>query len=210
MSYPDVVEDSISQERDVEKSLQVLVEGEINLSTISKALSDASVSADPHHFVTLFRNSLKSRLQNQERGIKPQKVATMSEDLMGRENTPDTKVCTTSASTQNTLHTPDQPSTTGAATNEYSTTPKIASSQSVGKIRRNLSGAKSHTKPVRLLSDPGSVQKLKSDVFAPSQTVPVHPVSSVSEPPTPRDTPTPPLTKAVSVPFNLNNTNALF
>ena len=64
--YPDVVEDSIcSNTSKLEESIrEALDQGQdINISTISKVLSEASISSDPQHFVNVILGCLKGKVE---------------------------------------------------------------------------------------------------------------------------------------------------
>ena len=194
----------MSQERELERSLKALVDGEVNITTINKALSEASLSSDPQHFVSLIRNLLsrqEGRLTSttteatipEEEGEK-QELENMLDQHCRRN------IVNAQASTK-------ARSLNCSPTIELTTTPKSVLSQSVGKVRRNLSEAKSSSG--RLMSDPGSRSKNRQERPPPPKVShPVKPLqgqTSVSEPPTPRDTPTPPpITKSTSVPYSLD------
>merc|ERR1719436_2201158 len=63
-SYPDVVNDSIAGGGQLEESIRETLGDagrEVDLSTISRALSEASVSSDPQHFVKVILGCLKER-----------------------------------------------------------------------------------------------------------------------------------------------------
>ena len=65
--YPDVVEDSIcSNTSKLEESIrEALDQGQdINISTISKVLSEASISSDPQHFVNVILGCLKGKVES--------------------------------------------------------------------------------------------------------------------------------------------------
>ena len=66
--YPDVVEDSIicSNTSKLEESIrEALDQGQdINISTISKVLSEASISSDPQHFVNVILGCLKGKVDS--------------------------------------------------------------------------------------------------------------------------------------------------
>ena len=243
ISYPDVVEDSITQERELEKSLQTMMEGELNLSTISKALSEASMTSDPQHFVNLITSSLKAKIADKAekkakaeeqltRDIEAAKQSTrMDEEVRHKtrgQNTDDTQPCEVNMSAEKKANSQQSRKNMNAAaplksrslncspaageSTELSTTPKsVLLSQSVGKVRRKLSEAKTASQ-ARLMSDPSDKTRLRPGTKSPSPSLarPVKPSSaqtSVSEPPTPRDTPTPtPIVKATSVPNNLEVT----
>jgi len=77
VSYPDVVEDSIASNQVVDSQLESSIQesfghgADINLSTISKVLSEASVSCDPQHFVGVILGCLKKRVESEvEKGRK--------------------------------------------------------------------------------------------------------------------------------------------
>lgn len=199
MSYPDVVEASMSQGRELERSLQALVDGEINLSTISRALSEASLSNDPQHFVNIIRNSLKAKMgtKDQDQGSvhghssavdSSSKETEKSEEEVSLQDKPIEKEPSRKIS----------PKQTG-----ITTTPKNGRTPSVENVRRNLSDLNGESKP----GPGGSLTKPRPVATVTGNTsLPVRPLNkqnSVSEPPTPRDTPTPPLTKSISVPYSL-------
>ena len=68
VSYPDVVEDSIINTSKLEESIRETLEqgADINISTISKVLSEASVSSDPQHFVNVILGCLKNRVNKDD------------------------------------------------------------------------------------------------------------------------------------------------
>ena len=160
---------------DLEKSLQALVDGNINISTISRALSEASLTADPTHLVNLIQNTLKRKL-DKEGGNKapPNNVSFLKEPKPNKPSYPSTHI----------------------TSEGLTTTPKNDRAPSLERVRCNLSNAKINSKP-RSASQ-GTQQPLIRAVK------PVSKHASVSEPPTPRDTPTPPLTKSTSVPYSLD------
>ena len=70
VSYPDVVEDSIcSNTSKLEESIRETLEhaADINLSTISKVLAEASISSDPHQFVNVILGCLKNKVQAEKK-----------------------------------------------------------------------------------------------------------------------------------------------
>eukprot|EP00092_Neocalanus_flemingeri_P031625 GFUD01034343.1.p1 GENE.GFUD01034343.1~~GFUD01034343.1.p1 ORF type:complete len:182 (-),score=68.46 GFUD01034343.1:11-556(-) len=88
VSYPDVVEDSIASntsnlvmDRQMEASIHESFGpgNEINLSTISKVLSDASISSDPQHFVSVLLGCLKQRDQGSDKNDAARKMSRISE-----------------------------------------------------------------------------------------------------------------------------------
>lgn len=197
----------MSQGRELEKSLQALVDGEINLSTISRALSEASLSNDPQHFVNIIRNSLKAKIGNKDQvqGSAPRHSSAVNNsgkdstyrkvDKSGSNIGSQEKLTGKESSRRN------SPKPTGITTTPKNQPP------SVETVRRNLSdmngggGSKpciggSLTKP-----KPAATEPRKQNTSLPVRAL--NKQSSVSEPPTPRDTPTPPpLTKSTSVPFS--------
>ena len=169
----------MSQERELERSLKALVDGEVNITTINKALSEASLSSDPQHFVSLIRNLLsrqEGRLTSttteatipEEEGEK-QELENMLDQHCRRN------IVNAQASTK-------ARSLNCSPTIELTTTPKSVLSQSVGKVRRNLSEAKSSSG--RLMSDPGSRSKNRQERPPPPKVShpvkPLHGQTSVS------------------------------
>lgn len=183
------------------------MEGEITLKTISRALSDASLSSDPQHFVNLIRNSLKAKLENEDK----------SGTTLGKMNTEDKSLDSMLA--EHCMKTLDKEFGTSrnsilsqrnhsqATSVELTTTPKNTKPNSLEKVRRNLSDVKTIGFRNEIT---GSLEKLRSSTSNKnplySSVKPISKHNSVSEPPTPRDTPTPPpLSKSSSVPYNLDN-----
>ena len=71
VSYPDVVEDSIcSNTSKLEDSIREAIHQghDINISTISKILSEASISSDPQHFVNVILGCLKGKVNPPDPG----------------------------------------------------------------------------------------------------------------------------------------------
>ena len=161
--------------QDIEESLQALEDADINISAISKALSEASLSVDPSHLVNIIQSTLKRKRMNSNQPVIDTGLAT-------KEPRSHMKMQDEKNMNENAMG--------------LTTTPKTDQAPSRESVRCNLSSAKIGPNSSSL------VRKTQSGSQNPDRSVSKH--SSVSEPPTPRDTPTPPLTKSTSVPFSLD------
>ena len=214
VSYPDVVEDSIcSNTSKLEESIRETLENgtDINISTISKVLSEASISSDPQHFVNVILGCLKNKVLTEESEsqsaqteqtkkisfceIEPQSIRSINP-----ANTP---------KTSSTLPRTGRSSTTPTGRLSHTPTTKMTPTESK---RAMLRLTPSSSGPVsRVRTGNGSSKPIKPFSSGPSSSrqsyvVPVKPQVS-SAPGSARNTPTPPLSKSESFPSSLNKSN---
>ena len=197
---------------EMERSIQV--DGTINLSTISRALSEASLSSDPQHFVNMILSCLKRRASLQDKQDSGGGAAA-TDGLDNVVPVPESHSHESEVfSESNFISGGYQPEGGRTRTPKKSLkeTPYHAVSPKIAKYSRDDRHAASSN------ADPKSRNKESAVQWAglPSLLLPDRPVrqaagtqqqqsNSVSEPATPRDTPTPPpLAKSSSLPYSLD------
>ena len=208
-SYPDVVEDSICSTSRLEESIRETLDTgtDINISTISKVLSEASISSDPQHFVNVILGCLKTKAGA---GAGP------AEKLGENPEAPTKKITFCQVEPQSIKSIP---------TDSVAGTPKLSSASlpRSGKRPSTLGGRLSDTPTSKLTpteskrammrlsptgSNSSSRRKPVNKIKPFCQGSGVKPVAS-SAPGSARTTPSPPLVKSESVPAYLNRQRKL-
>ena len=229
VSYPDVVEDSIcSNTSKLEESIRETLEqqgADINISTISKVLSEASISSDPQHFVKVILGCLKGRV-GQEVKIGEEisssnvhhdesaKKISFSDNLGDHKSHNYKKTDPMSTpKTSATLPRTGRSSTTPLGRLSHTPTSKMTPTESRRAMMRLTPGSSaapsaprtSSSKPIKPLSGgPGRVSAGKPR----HHVAPVRPQQVASAPASARTTPTPPLCKSESVPAALDRSTS--
>ena len=233
-SYPDVVEDSICSTSRLEESIRETLDAgtDINISTISKVLSEASISSDPQHFVNVILGCLKNKAgaesvaaekpseeaaagpageRERREGEKAKKASSVCPvEPQSFKTSQAEEVVTTAKVSSVTLPRPAKPSSSTPGGSRLSQTPtsKLTPTESRRAMLRlspSSLGPGSRKKPVKKIKPWGSREE-KSSAAAP-HVAPVKP-QVCSAPGSARNTPTPPpLVKSESFPSSLNNSS---
>ena len=215
-SYPDVVEDSICSTSRLEESIRETLDAgtDINISTISKVLSEASISSDPQHFVNVILGCLKNKApidpvskldrKPEERGkkitfnpVEPQSLKSVPAEAESGVQTPRVSSAT--------LPRTGKSSTPGGRLSHTPST-KLTPTESKRAMLRlspNRSGPASRKKPVNKIKPFSGSERSSA-----THVAPVRPQPS-SAPGSARSTPTPPLVKSESLPASLNRQTKL-
>ena len=226
-SYPDVVEDSICSTSRLEESIRETLDvgPDINISTISKVLSEASISSDPQHFVNVILGCLKNKAGAESAAEKPsEEVTAPVRERRQEEKTKKSSVCpvesqtfktsqaeepvSTSKISSVTLPRAGKPSSSTPGGGRLSQTPtsKLTPTESRRAMLRlspSSLGSGPRKKPVKKIKPWGSREEKSSA----AHVAPVKP-QVCSAPGSARNTPTPPpLVKAESFPSSLNNSS---
>ena len=227
-SYPDVVEDSICSTSRLEESIRETLDAgtDINISTISKVLSEASISSDPQHFVNVILGCLKNKAGPEPAAEKPSEEAAAAVPLRERsQEKPSKKTSFAPVEPQSfkasqaeragstpkvssvTLPRAGKPSSSTPGSGRLSQTPTNRGSQESRRAMLRLSptslGPGSRKKPVNKIKPWAS----SSEKASAAHVVPVKP-QICSAPGSARNTPTPPpLVKSESFPSSLNSSS---
>ena len=170
--YPDVVEDSIcSNTSKLEESIREAIHQghDINISTISKILSEASISSDPQHFVNVILGCLKGKVNPPDPGegmdsagnqsifsLSAQTERTSSDEKASlsqpiNHNTPQTS---------STLPRTKRSSTTPSGRLSHTPTSKMTPTESRRAMLRLTPSSHSHT-PVSRMRTSGGAKPIK-------------------------------------------------
>jgi len=223
ISYPDVVEDSIcSNTSKLEESIKETIENaaDINLSTISKVLAEASISSDPHQFVNVILGCLKNKAQAEKKTqdhevSQTQDLSNVSNASTSRESKRisfnDRESGGATPKTSATLPRTGRSSTTPTGRLSHTPSSKMTPTESKRAMMRLTPGSSgpmsrirgsNQTKPIKPFNNNTSLNK-------PHHVAPVMPQIIVSAPNSARNTPTPPpLSKSESFPTSLNKSNS--
>ena len=233
-SYPDVVEDSIcSNTSKLEESIRETLEhagADINISTISKVLSEASISSDPTHLVQVILGCLQNKVQNDNKPVNQCKNDTIaSKDTSLNDSAKKMSFGEFEPQKVQNVSTTATPKTSSTLprTGRSSTTPTGRLSHTPGRLSHTPVSKMTPTESKRAMMrlTPGSsapMSRLRTSQHKPirpfpksntslssnsSHVAPVKPHQVVSAPNSARNTPTPPLSKSESFPTSLNTSS---